>query len=112
MNAEQQQHSSSPKIETKSGSTPPQTTTPPPSLNTSFNTGSNNAPNRHLLGLTPSDEVLFDINNNAGQGNGLQAKLQIKNISNKAVIFKVNIRDHLKHNFFAAFEPFFKIILS
>ena len=99
MNAEQQQHSSSPKIETKSGSTPPQTTTPPP-LNTSFNAGSNNAPNRHLLGLTPSDEVLFDIDNNAGQGNGLQAKLQIKNISNKAVIFKVNIRDHLKHNFF------------
>jgi len=89
MNAEQKQHSSSPKIETKSGSTPPQTTTPPPSLNTSFNTGNSNAPNRHLLGLTPSDEVLFDINNNTGQGNGLQAKLQIKNISNKAVIFKI-----------------------
>lgn len=86
---EHKQLSSSPKSENKSGSTPPQTSTPPPSLSTSFNAGSTNAPTRNLLSLTPSDEVSFDISNNAGQGNGLQAKLQIKNIANKAVVFKV-----------------------
>ena len=84
------QFSSSPKSESKSASTPPQTSTPPPSLNASFNSGSNNASNRHLLGLTPSDEVVFDNCNTSGQANGLQAKLQIKNIANKAVVFKVS----------------------
>ena len=83
--------SSSPKIGSKNGSTPPQTTTPPPSSNSSFSTGNASAPNRNLLGLSPSDEVVFDINNNAGQNNGLQAKLQIRNIANKSVVFKVII---------------------
>ena len=82
--------SSSPQIGSKSGSTPPQTATPPPSLNSSFSTGNISTPNRNLLGLTPSDEVVFDISN-AGQNNGLQAKLQIRNIANKAVVFKVSI---------------------
>ena len=82
--------SSSPQIGSKSGSTPPQTTTPPPSLNSSFSTGNTSTPNRNLLGLTPNDEVVFDISN-AGSNNGLQAKLQIRNIANKAVVFKVII---------------------
>ena len=89
VNSDHNQISSSPNIETKTGSSPPQTVTPPPSLNTSFNTGTNNTPSRHLLGLTPSDEVVFDVDNTSGQANGLQAKLQIKNIANKAVVFKV-----------------------
>ena len=82
--------SSSPQVGSKSGSTPPQTATPPPSLNSSFSTGNTSTPTRNLLGLTPSDEVVFDISN-AGQNNGLQAKLQIRNIASKAVVFKVII---------------------
>ena len=72
---------------TNNGGTPPSTVTPPPSLNSSFNS---NTPSRNLLGLTPSDEVAFDVNNNAGQNNGLHAKLQIRNTANKPVIFKVS----------------------
>ena len=87
--AEHQPISSSPNSGNKAGSTPPQANTPPPSLNSSFNIGNTNTPNRNLLGLTPSDEVVFDVNN-AGENNGLQAKLQIKNNSNKMVVFKVN----------------------
>ena len=87
--AEHQPISSSPNSGSKAGSTPPQANTPPPSLNSSFNIGNTNTPNRNLLGLTPSDEVVFDVNN-AGENNGLQAKLQIKNNSNKMVVFKVN----------------------
>ena len=82
VNSDHNPISSSPNIETKTGSSPPQTVTPPPSLN-------NNTPSRHLLGLTPSDDVVFDVDNTSGQANGLQAKLQIKNIANKAVVFKV-----------------------
>ena len=93
--AEHQPLSSSPQSGNKGGSTPPQTITPPPSLNSSFNAGTTNAANRSLLGLTPSDEVVFDINNNAGQNNGLQAKLQIRNISNKSVVFKVILPPYL-----------------
>jgi len=86
--AEHQPISSSPNSGNKAGSTPPQANTPPPSLNSSFNIGNTNTPNRNLLGLTPSDEVVFDVNN-AGENNGLQAKLQIKNNSNKMVVFKI-----------------------
>jgi len=86
VNSDHNPISSSPNIETKTGSSPPQTVTPPPALNS---TGSNNTPSRHLLGLTPSDEVVFDVDNTSGQANGLQAKLQIKNIANKAVVFKI-----------------------
>lgn len=71
---------------TNNGGTPPSTVTPPPSLNSSFNS---NTPSRNLLGLTPSDEVAFDVNNNAGQNNVLHAKLQIRNTANKPVIFKI-----------------------
>ena len=74
----------------KSGSTPPQAVTPPPSLNSSFTFGSGSVPNRSILGLTPSDEVVFDVNISAGQNNGLVAKLEIKNIANKSVVFKVS----------------------
>ena len=81
VDSDHNQISSSPNIETKTGSSPPKTVTPPPSLNST--------PSRHLLGLTPSDEVVFDVDNTSGQANGLQAKLQIKNIANKAVVFKV-----------------------
>ena len=86
---EQQILTNTPQGGSRSGSTPPQTATPPPSLNSSFSVGTPSGPNRNLLGLTPSDEVVFDINNNAGQNNGLLAKLQIRNIANKSVIFKV-----------------------
>ena len=89
VNSDHNPISSSPNIETKIGSSPPQTVTPPPSLNTSSSTGSNNTHSRNLLGLTPSDDVVFDVDNTSGQANGLQAKLQIKNIANKAVVFKV-----------------------
>ena len=80
----------------KSGSTPPQALTPPPSLNSSFTLGSGSVPNRSILGLTPSDEVVFDVNISAGQNNGLVAKLEIKNIANKSVVFKV--RFYRKHS--------------
>ena len=73
----------------RSGSTPPQALTPPLSLNSDFTLGSGSAPNRNILGLTPSDEVVFDVNISAGQNNGLAAKLEIKNIANKSVVFKV-----------------------
>ena len=88
--SEPQLLSSTPQGGSRSGSTPPQTTTPPPSLNSSFSAGSASGPNRNLLALTPSDEVVFDINSNAGQSNGLLARLQIRNIANKSVVFKVN----------------------
>ena len=87
--ADSEQDSAQQRVGIRSGSTPPQALTPPPSLNSSFTFGSGSGSNRNILGITPSDEVVFDVNSSAGQNSGLVAKLQIKNIANKSVIFKV-----------------------
>ena len=82
--SDQQPMSSAPNASVGKSGTPP-STTPPPSLNSSFNFGSSGGSNRNLLGLTPSEEVVFDGNG----GGGLVAKLQIKNIATKSLVFKV-----------------------
>ena len=88
--SDQQPMSSAPNASVGKSGTPPSTTPPPSlnsSLNSSFNFGSSGGSNRNLLGLTPSEEVVFDGNG----GGGLVAKLQIKNIATKSLVFKVSL---------------------
>lgn len=91
MMADSEEHLSQQVPEVRSGSAPPQTLSISTKLNSSSPRGSGIDPDRNILRLTPSDEVEFDANNPACQGNSLLAKLQIKNTSNKSVVVHVRL---------------------